>query len=134
MDRQQGPKRRRAKLPVTIDPDSPEAGNGGVVPPLETRWKPGQSGNPKGRPKGALTSFDKLLEQELERMVDGDESLGDNGRISRRRRLVRSLLDSIERGDYRAAKPFLDRIWPQVKEETKVGGVTLIFDQQDFEA
>jgi hypothetical protein len=33
-------------------------GNGNYVvgkgrPPLPTRWKPGQSGNPKGRPKGA---------------------------------------------------------------------------------
>ena len=67
-------------------------------------------------------------------MVDGDESLGDNGRISRRRRLVRSLLDSIERGDYRAAKPFLDRIWPQNKEEAKGAGVVLIFDAQDRDA
>ena len=38
-----------------------------------------QSGNPKGRPKGGLTSFDCFLEQELERMVDGDASLGDEG-------------------------------------------------------
>jgi hypothetical protein len=27
------------------------AGNGGVVPPPEHRWKPGQSGNPAGRPR-----------------------------------------------------------------------------------
>ena len=94
---------------------------------------PGQSGNPKGRPKGALTSFDKLLEQELERMVDGDASLGDEGRICRRRRLVRSLLDSIERGDYRAAKPFLDRIWPATQVPTG-GGITLLFDAQDRDA
>ncbi len=134
MDQQQGPNDEVDRIPVTIDPGSPEAGRGGVVQPPETRFKPGQSGNPKGRPKGALTSFDCLLEQELERMVDGDESLGDNGRISRRRRLVRSLLDSIERGDYRAAKPFLDRIWPQVKEETGGGGVVLLFDAQDRDA
>lgn len=25
-----------------------------VPPPEETRWKPGQSGNPKGKPKGSL--------------------------------------------------------------------------------
>ena len=130
MDQQQGPNDEADRIPVTIDPGSPEAGRGGVVPPRETRFKPGQSGNPKGRPKGALTSFDCLLEQELERMVDGDPSLSDGVRISRRRRLVRSLLDSIERGDFRAAKPFLDRIWPQVKEEVKVG-VTLLFDAED---
>lgn len=26
------------------------AGRGGIIPPVENRWKPGQSGNPKGRP------------------------------------------------------------------------------------
>ena len=62
-----------------------------MIPPIETRWQPGQSGNPKGRPKGAATSFERVLEQELERQVDGDSLLGDEGRISRRRRIVRAL-------------------------------------------
>ncbi len=52
------------------------AGKGGVIPPGETRWKPGQSGNPKGRPKGAATSFERVLEQELDRQVEGDSALG----------------------------------------------------------
>ena len=52
---QKRPNRRRAKLSVTIDPRSPEAGNGGVVPPEATRFRPRESGNPKGRPKGAAT-------------------------------------------------------------------------------
>ena len=84
---------------VTIDASNPEAGNGGVVPPKRTRWRRGKSGNPDGRPKGAATSFEKILEQELERLVDGDPKLGDGGRITRRRRLVRRLLDGVERGD-----------------------------------
>ena len=54
------------------------AGKGGVVPPVETRWKPGQSGNPNGRPKGAATSFERVLEQELERHVPGDPNPGDH--------------------------------------------------------
>ncbi len=107
---------KRAKLPVTIDPHSPEAGNGGVVPPRETRFKPGESGNPNGRPKGAATSLERILEQELERLVDGDASLGDQGPITRRRRLVPAFLDSIEGGDARAAKLLLDRVWPAAKE------------------
>lgn len=35
----------------------PGAGNGGVVPPPEHRWKPGQSGNPAGRPPNAGASL-----------------------------------------------------------------------------
>jgi hypothetical protein len=72
------------------------AGRGGVIPPIETRWQPGQSGNPKGRPKGAATSFERVLEQELDRQVDGDSTLGDDGRISRRRRIVRALLAAFD--------------------------------------
>lgn len=39
---------------VLIDPSHPEAGKGGVVPPVHARFREGQSGNPGGRPKGAL--------------------------------------------------------------------------------
>jgi len=38
-------------------------------PPLPTRWKPGQSGNPEGRPKGAknmTTCFNEALNKKIE--------------------------------------------------------------------
>ncbi len=35
-----------------IDPTHPEAGRGGVVPPVATRFKPGNNTNPGGMPKG----------------------------------------------------------------------------------
>lgn len=37
-------------------------------PPIATRWKPGQSGNPKGRPKGAknmLSYFNEALSKKI---------------------------------------------------------------------
>jgi hypothetical protein len=38
------------------------AGKVGIVPPVETRWKPGQSGNPKGRPAVGATMLEWLNE------------------------------------------------------------------------
>ena len=86
------------------------------------------------RPKGAATSLDRILEQELERVVEGDPSLGEEGWISRRRRLERALLDAIERGDEWAARPVLDRIWraPATKGEPKPV-IKLVVDAQDLE-
>ncbi len=37
-----------------------KAGNGGVVPPPEHRWKPGQSGNPEGRATAGATIREHL--------------------------------------------------------------------------
>lgn len=51
---------------------SPSPGNyvvGKGRPPLLTRWKPGQSGNPKGRPKGAknmMTYFHEALSRKID--------------------------------------------------------------------
>lgn len=44
-------KRKRAKSPA----DQAASPVNGVVPPVESRWKPGQSGNPGGRPSAGST-------------------------------------------------------------------------------
>jgi hypothetical protein len=110
-----------------------DAGRGGVVPPVETRWKPGESGNPNGRPNGAATSFERVLEQELERQVPGDSSLGDESRICRRRRLVRALLDAVERGDSWAVRLAFERVWPMTPDGGPVRPVFVVIDEQDLE-
>jgi hypothetical protein len=38
-------------------------------PPIETRWKPGQSGNPKGRPRGSRNIGDVLTDVLKQRVV-----------------------------------------------------------------
>lgn len=63
--------------------DEPEGGGGWGNPPRGTQFKPGQSGNPKGRPRGKREKrrydvvFDQLViirENGIERRVPADEA------------------------------------------------------------
>lgn len=73
------------------------------------------------------------MEQDLDRLVEGDSSFGDEGRMTRRWRLVRALLDAAEDGGIRAAKIILDRLWPATKQKPKQA-IELYFDAQDVDA
>ena len=63
----------------------------------DTRFKPGQSGNPAGRPEGsrakALLALDKL----------GEEAAQD---------IVKAVINKAKAGDLQAAVPILSRVWP----------------------
>jgi Family of unknown function (DUF5681) len=66
-------------------------------PPLETRFKPNQSGNPKGRPRRPQ-SFHAVVEEVLEEKVEirvGDRIL----RMSNRHALVRTAVRRALNGD-----------------------------------
>ncbi len=126
---------RRKKSSVTIDPGNPDAGKGGVIPPEETRFQPGESGNPNGRPKGSETSLACIWDQELERLVEGNPAYGDKERITRRRRLVRLFIEKAEGGDMRMAKLFLDRLLPVAEAQASARPpIILHFDRQDANA
>src|SRR5262245_32817793 len=66
-------------------------------PPLETRFKPNQAGNPKGRPRRPLSLHavvEKVLEEKVEIRV-GDRIL----RMSNRQALVRTAVRRALNGD-----------------------------------
>lgn len=69
-------------------------------PPKEHCFQKGQSGNPKGRPKGSR-NFDTILARELERPV----TVTDNGVRRRRPKneiMIRMFVDRAVKGDLKA--------------------------------
>lgn len=69
-------------------------------PPRHTRFKPGQSGNPKGRPKAAR-SLDALLTAALNERVMVKEN-GLRRPISKREVVVKQFVNRATSGDLRA--------------------------------
>jgi hypothetical protein len=74
-------------------------------PPKEHQFRPGQSGNPGGRPKGAR-SFKSDLRDELSELINFQD--GDNQHtISRQRALIKRLVASAIAGEQRAVATLL---------------------------
>jgi hypothetical protein len=74
-------------------------------PPREHQFRPGQSGNPSGRPKGAR-NFKTELREELSELVtvrDGDRQI----EVSKQRALIKSLVAAAIEGNQRAAASVL---------------------------
>ena len=74
-------------------------------PPREHQFRPGQSGNPSGRPKGAR-NFRSELREELSEVVtvrDGEREI----QVSKQRALIKSLVAAAIDGNQRAAASVL---------------------------
>lgn len=84
-------------------------------------WKPGQSGNPKGNPRG-LESFESLVNKHLDAEEVGEEVVRDvEGNVvrrphrqTRRSKVALRLVEQAEEGDMVAMKLLIDRVWPSV--------------------
>ncbi len=70
-------------------------------PPAHARFKPGQSGNPKGRPKRTKNLRTDLVEElgEFIRVREGDREYS----VSKQRALIKALVARAVKGDTRAA-------------------------------
>ena len=81
---------------------APEAGStASPAPTRSTRWAPGQSGNPHGRPKGSRNRASLLLEH----LIEGEGEA-----------VVQTLVAAAKGGDVPAARAHLDRLVPPRKE------------------
>lgn len=102
---------RKRRKPGTSSPpehsdDEYDVGYG--KPPTHTRFRPGQSGNPRGRPRGSknlATIFDK----ELSATVAVTEG-GKRRKLSKRQVIVKRLIQKAIEGDHRATQTLLKHL------------------------
>jgi hypothetical protein len=100
-------------------------------PPKSGQFQKGQSGNPRGRPKGARgvkTVLDEALRKEITKSEGGQTS-----RVTKREALILSLITKALKGDIRAVGQVLKLI-EQYDEAPmpKEGGLTVhVIDQFD---
>ncbi len=74
-------------------------------PPKHSQFKPGQSGNPKGRPKGSK-NITKLLEKELNKLITVTEN-GKQRKISIAEAIARRLVTDSAKGNARSLELLL---------------------------
>ena len=77
-------------------------------PPGHTRFKKGQSGNPKGRPAGAK-NLSTLLSEALNEPVVVTEN-GGHRKITKRQAIIKQLVNQSATADWRAVKILLDML------------------------
>lgn len=77
-------------------------------PPRLTRFKPGESGNPRGRPRGAKT-LALLLDEDLKQPVTKNEN-GRRRRISKQAAIVKHMVNKALSGDPRLLQLLLNEL------------------------
>ncbi len=88
------------------------------VPPKENQFKPGQSGNPSGRPEGSLS-----LKTLITKIMEEDDGVDDRGNPKvRALRSIKALLRKAEKGDVSAFKALAERKEGLPKQEVEMSG------------
>jgi len=96
-------------------------------PPRDTQFKPGRSGNPKGRPK-RVTTLAKVLEKELLALVTMVEEGGKRRKISKLEAIVKQHINNAAKGDLKAAALVLSLLKSQPSDESDhLGALLQIF-------
>lgn len=121
------PSRRRSAHPVRSKSLIAKAVGYGH-PPIEHQFRPGQSGNPKGRPKGS-TSEASLLEAVLARRIPVFEH-GAERRITVLEAIFLRMADDALKGNGRAAAFLLNRL-KSIEAEKPAGAVDVALDADD---
>jgi Family of unknown function (DUF5681) len=108
----------------------PSAKVGPGTPPIHTRFQPGQSGNPNGRPKGSK-NFATLLDRELRRLVTVEVN-GKPQRKPAQELIARRLTVDSMKGVHKAIELVLRLLTATRAEQDRPAEVT--FEMPDKEA
>jgi len=97
--------------PVSETKSAPEAKPkvGFRSPPVATRWKPGQSGNPAGKPKGAK-NLATVIKAEAESKVVIKDAAGNTKKITKLEAIVKTVVMKALKGDAKAISIMLAQI------------------------
>ena len=96
---------------VNLQAINRRAGVGGNFPPEAHRFKPGQSGNPSGRPKG--TSLTARLRKILDEVEDGKTVA---------QRLMEAGVEAAKKGDFRFWNAIFERMEGKVPDHLATQG------------
>lgn len=114
----------RQSIPTTNQPDATEGKVGYKRPPVKSRFRKGQSGNPSGRRKGQR-NMGGVLAEVLRQTVTVKQD-GESGRMSKGEALIQMLLAKANKGDSRAIRAVLElseKIGRIQSAELKLGGL-----------
>lgn len=94
-------------------------------PPVSTQFKAGQSGNAKGRPRGAK-NFDTVIVKELEARVDVNEN-GRRRSITKREAIGKQMINKAASGDSKFVTLLLGES-RRIEERKQPGNGSSVFD------
>lgn len=98
-------------------------------PPLHSRFEPGRSGNPKGRPKGS-TGVSGVIAKALTERVTVTEG-GRRRSITKLEAAVKQMANKAAGGDQRAAKLIIELLHQsEVRDDAKRNGAVLTPDER----
>ncbi len=98
-------------------------------PPMHSRWKPGQSGNPKGRPKGSGRlqmgkTMLRVINEKLQVTIAGEPRKISQGELA-----VRGILKEAIKGNPSAYRAVIDSLPPEIIGEE--GRVIVVLSEDD---
>jgi hypothetical protein len=97
-------------------------------PPRHSRFKKGQSGNPRGRPSGSK-NLSTLVSEALNELVVVAEN-GGRRKITKRQAIITQLVNQSAKADWRATKILLD-ILQAIEVRTEPDSAETSFDSAD---